>query len=113
VLRVLAGGGERAGYERRADAALLEGRVNGERPEHQGVRRAGMNRGEPHRTNKKRPDERREGKIENMRRALAQALGGAGEAAGAEGALVQALDRLSVGGQLGADDEGKLGHGRA
>ena len=46
-----------------------------------------------------------------MRRALAQPEGGAREAAGSEGALVQPLDRIGVARALGANDEGKRGHG--
>ena len=45
-----------------------------------------------------------------MRHLLADAVGGARIAAGAEGALVQALDRARVLGLLGQDGEGKIGH---
>ena len=62
---------------------------------------AGLHRRQAHRADEQRADERREGQIETMRRALAQAEGGAREAARAEGALVQPLDGIGVGGSSG------------
>ena len=43
-------------------------------------------------------------------RRLADAVGGAGEAAGAEHALVEAFDRLGVVGRFGFEEQGKVGH---
>ena len=102
---------ERALDQRPADAAVLEGGIDGERPEHERVGAAGLHRGQAHRADEQRADERRERQIEQMRRALAQPEGGAREAAGPEGALVQPLDRIGVAGKLGANDERKRGHG--
>src|SRR5215207_2070581 len=88
VLRMLARRRERTRHQRRADAALLESRVDSERAEDEPVHRAGAHRRQPHGADEQRPDERREGEVEDMRRTLAQALGRAREAAGSEGALV-------------------------
>ena len=70
-----------------------------------------------HRRQADRADEQRadhggEGQIDEMRSALPQARGRAGEAARAEGALVQALDGLGIDGLLGADLERELSHER-
>ena len=46
----------------------------------------------------------------SARRRLAQAIGGAGETAGAEHALVEAQDRFAVGGRLRFEHERQIGH---
>ena len=58
-----------------------------------------------------RADPRDEGQIEAGRDALAQAEGGAGEAAGAEGALVQPVDGGRVLGPLGVEVDRDVWHG--
>src|SRR5688500_11670940 len=75
-----------------ADAPVLEGRVDGERAEHQARLLAGPDRRQAHRSDQKRADERREGQFETVWRPLADAVGGARETARPEGALVQPLD---------------------
>ena len=74
-----------------------------ERPEHQGGLVARHHRRQADRADEQRADQGGEGQIDEMRSALAQAGGGAGEAARAEGALVQALDGLGIDGLLGTD----------
>ncbi len=53
---------------------------------------------------------RREGQRRIGRHALAQAEGGAREAPGPEGALMQPLDRGRIGGKLMANGQGKRSH---
>ena len=71
-----------------------------------------LGRADPHRADEIGADQRRQAEIGQGRDALAQAVGGAGETAGAEGAGVQPLDRRGVVRMLGSDDEGEGGHGR-
>ena len=54
-----------------------------------------------------------ERQIEQMIDMLAQAIGAQHEAAGPEGALMQALDRVGVVGLLGQDGQGEITHGMA
>ena len=84
---------ERARDQRRADAALAERRLDRQRPEQQRRRLADADRRQPQRADQQRADARGEGQIEHMAPALADAKGAAGIAAGAEGALMQPLDR--------------------
>ena len=95
-----------------ADAPVLEGRIDGERAQHQARLLAGPDRRQAHRPDEERADERREGQFGTVRRPLADAVGGARETARAEGALVQTLDGVAVGGGFGPDDEREFGHGR-
>ncbi len=58
-----------------------------------------------------RPDARDIGEMIVRRHALAQAIGGAGEAAGPEGALVELFDRGMVCRNLRGENEREIGHG--
>ena len=87
---------QRAIEQHAADAALPERRLDRQRPEHQGRRIADADRQLPHRADQQRADPCREGEIEQMIDMLAQSIGAQHEAAGPEGTLKQALDRLRV-----------------
>ena len=99
---------QRALDQRLADAVLAERRLDRERPEQQRRRRADTDRRQPHRADEQRADAGGERQFEPVVGALAQPIGGLGEAAGTEGALVQALDRERVVGGLRQD--GEVGH---
>src|SRR5262249_43902893 len=92
------------------DAAVAERRLDRERAEQQRLDLADANRGEPYRANEQRSDMRRERKLQGMVMALADAIGGLGIAAGAEGALMQPLDGERIARGFGPDSEGKIGH---
>src|SRR3989304_3597593 len=70
-----------------------------------GGRVADLDRRQPHGSHKQRADARRKREIAPMYHLLAQTIGGARKAAGAEGALVQPLDCRTVVGLLGQNGE--------
>ena len=88
-----------------ADATLAERRLDGERAEQQRLGLADADRREPHRADQQGADARGERQLQPMAAALAQPVGRFGVAAGAEGALVQALDRHRVVGRLRQDGQ--------
>src|SRR5262245_16811236 len=102
--------GEHALDQGIANAALAKRRLDGERTEQQGLGLADANRREPHRADQQRADARGERQFEPMAGALAQPVGRLGVAAGAEGALVQALDRHRVVGRFRPDGQREVGH---
>src|ERR1700722_2288085 len=101
---------ERALDQGLADAALAERRLDRERAEQERLGVADADGRQPYRPDQKRAGARRERHVEPMRHLLAQAIGGFGVAAGAERALVQAVDRRRVGGGLGQDGERQIVH---
>src|SRR5690606_22373749 len=100
---------ERGLDQRHADTVRAERRLDGERTEQQGRRRADPDRRQPHRAHQQRADPRRERKRGLVRHALAQPVSAAREAAGAERALAQLLDRRRVFGLFWQDGENDIG----
>jgi len=102
--------GERALDQGIADAALAKRRLDGERSEQQRLGLADANRRQPHRADQQRADARGERQVAAVAYALAQPVSRLGVAAGAKGALVQALDRHRVVGRFRQDGQGEVGH---
>src|SRR6266481_3773316 len=102
--------GKRALDQGIADAALAKRRLDGKRAEQQRLGLADANRRQPHRADQQRADARGERQVEAVAYALAQPISRLGVAAGAEGALVQALDRHRVVGRFRPDGEGEVDH---
>ena len=94
-----------------ADALAAKHRLDDQRAEQQRRRVADDDRGHRVGADHQRADPRDEAERRIGVGRLADAVGGAGEPAGAEHALVEPLDRLGVVGRLGFEDKGKLGHG--
>ncbi len=99
------GGGRLAGVadERAAQTAMAEGVIDGEGSQQQGRRGPGGHRPQPRATHQCALRPRHAGQIDEVRAALAQALGGLGEAPRSEGAADQGLDGDGVGRELAAD----------
>src|SRR5262249_4630578 len=104
---------ERALDQRLADATLAERRLDRKRTEQERLGLADVDRGEPHRTDEQRADARGERQFAQVLEVLANAVGGLGEAAGAERALMQTLDRGRIVRRLRQDREGNIAHRQA
>src|SRR5262245_17809104 len=104
---------QRVVEQRTPHAAASERRLDRQRPQQQRRRIADADRQLPDRADQKRANPRGEGKVEQVIDMLADAIGAQHEAAGAEGTLVQALDRVGVVRLFGQDGQGKITHGIA
>ena len=97
---------QRAVEQPATDAVFAERRLDRQRPQQQRRGVTDTDRQLPHRSHQQRADMRGEGQIEQMIDMLAQPVGAEHEAAGAEGALMQALDGLRVVDGFGRDCDG-------
>src|SRR3954452_1649243 len=97
-------------YQESTDTTAAERWLDGERPEQERRRHSDQHRQLPDRSDQQRADTRGEGEFEQMADVLADAVGAEHEAARAEGALVQPLDRLGIAGRFGKDGEREFGH---
>src|ERR1700733_7422874 len=104
---------KRAFEQQTSDPAAAKRRLDGQRAEQQRLGVTDDDRQLPHRADQHRPDPRGERQIEQMVDMLAYPVSAQDEAAGTEGALMQALDRLRVVGGFGQDGKREITHQRA
>ena len=102
--------GDRALHHRKSDTTVAEWRLDGERAEQQRPGLPDPHRRQPHRAHQQRADARGKRQRQIVPDAFTDTEGGAGIAAGAEGALVQPFDRHGVVGRFRQDSDGEIVH---